>query len=133
MAVSPDGNHVYVAAGFDDAVTVFSRNKRTGALTFVETIKDGVGGVDGLEFAGSVVVSPDGSRVYVAGTDDNALAVFQRDPTTGVLSFLGALKDGKGGVDGLDVVTAVTLSPGGRNVYTAASSDHAIAVFGVSE
>ncbi|MCP3997470.1 MAG: hypothetical protein GY722_20785 [bacterium] len=29
VAISPDGNHVYVAAVFDSAVTVFSRNGGT--------------------------------------------------------------------------------------------------------
>ncbi len=46
--VSADGNSVYVTGNSDSALAVFSRNPTTGALTFVEMQKDGVGGVDGL-------------------------------------------------------------------------------------
>src|SRR5262249_37926604 len=74
VAVSPDGAHVYVTGALDDAVAVFSRNAGTGALTFVEVKKDGVGGVDGLKSASSVVVSPDGAHVYATGQDDDAVA-----------------------------------------------------------
>ena len=35
-----------------------------------------MGGVDGLDGAEWVTVSPDGSRFYAAGTGDNAVAVF---------------------------------------------------------
>ena len=58
VTVSPDGRHVYAAGQFDDAVVVFSRNSTTGALTFVEVQKDGVGGVDGLDGASSVTGQP---------------------------------------------------------------------------
>ena len=129
VAVSPDGNHVYVAALNDDAVTAFGRNATTGALTFVETLKDGVGGVDGLDAAFSVKVAPGGSHVYVAGTADDAVAVFSRNATTGALTFVQTLKDGVGGVDGLDDVRSVTVSPDGSHVYAAAFFDDAVAVF----
>src|SRR5262245_58540147 len=48
VAISPDGAHVYVASEDDSAVSVFARNAATGALTFVERQRDGVGGVDGI-------------------------------------------------------------------------------------
>jgi DNA-binding beta-propeller fold protein YncE len=76
VTVSPDGKHVYVPGFDDDAVAVFSRDATTGALTFVEFKQDGVGGVDGLNGAVFVAVSPDGKCVYVTGFNDNAVAVF---------------------------------------------------------
>ena len=36
----------------------------TGALTFVGVVRDGVAGVDGLNSATSVALSPDGANVY---------------------------------------------------------------------
>ena len=88
VTVSPDGSHVYAASSSDNAVAVFSRNSSTGALTYVEVKEDGVGGVDGLEGASSVTVSPDGGHVYAAGYDDNAVAVFSRNSSTGALLML---------------------------------------------
>jgi DNA-binding beta-propeller fold protein YncE len=71
---------------------VFTRNTTTGALTYSGVFKDGIGGVDGLNGAYCVTVSPDGKSVYVTGHDDNALAVFNRDFTgsrspTGTAAF----------------------------------------------
>jgi 6-phosphogluconolactonase (cycloisomerase 2 family) len=88
VAVSPDGNHVYVAGGLDDAVAVFRRHPATGMLMFLQVVRDGADGVDGLNGAEAIVVSPDGSNVYVGADIDNAVAVFHRDRVTGLLSFV---------------------------------------------
>jgi len=129
VAVSPDGRHVYVAGLYDDAVAAFSRNATTGRLTFVETKKDGVGGVEGLGGPRAVDVSPDGHYVYAAGYNDDAVAVFSRNATTGALAFAEMHQDGVSGVDGLDGPYSVAVSPGGSRVYVAGSLDSALAVF----
>ncbi len=127
VAVSPDGAHVYVTAIADRAVAAFSRSPSTGALTFVEALFDGVGGVDGLDTAEELAVSPDGAHVYVAGR--GGLAAFSRDPSTGALTFVEAQFDGIGGVDGLDRPNAVAVSPDGMHVYVTGLNDNAVAVF----
>ncbi|MDA1215525.1 MAG: beta-propeller fold lactonase family protein [Chloroflexi bacterium] len=129
VTVSPDGKHVYTAATNDNAVAVFSRNATTGALTFVEFKQDGVAGVDGLQQARSVIVSPDGKHVYASSSIDNAVAVFSRNATTGALSFVEVHKDGVLGVDGLANSRSVTISLDGKHVYASGVSDDAIAVF----
>jgi 6-phosphogluconolactonase (cycloisomerase 2 family) len=129
VAISPDGDHVYVTGADDDAVAVFSRDRASGALTFVEMQQDGVGGVDGLSGAWAVTVSPDGEHVYVAGSYDKAVAVFSRDRTSGALTFVEMQQDGVGGVDGLDGVRSVAVSPDGDHVYAASIYDDAVAVF----
>lgn len=129
VVVSPDGAHVYVAAATDDALAVFSRSAMTGLLTFVEFYRDGVEGVDGLENARSVAISSDGSDVYVASNGEDAIAVFNRDASTGALTFVEVQRDGQGGVDGLDGVSGVTVSPDDLDVYGAAVSDSAVPVF----
>ena len=132
VTVSPDGKHLYAAAHLDDAVTVFSRNSTTGALTFVEFHKDGVGGVDGLDFARSVTVSPDGSRLFAASSGDDAVTVFSRNSSTGALTFVEFHKDGVGGVDGLDGAFSTTVSPDGKHLYVAGQTDDSVAVFSVA-
>ncbi|MCQ3977303.1 MAG: hypothetical protein DPW09_28060 [Anaerolineae bacterium] len=129
VAVSPDGSHLYAASFSDETVAVFSRNATTGALTFVEAQKDGVGGVDGLGGARLVTVSPDGSHLYVASQGDRAVAVFSRNATTGALTFVEMQRDGVNGVDGLNGARSVTVSPDGSHLYAASSGDDAVAVF----
>jgi len=76
VAVSNDGAHVYVTGTTGNALAVFGRDPGTGRLNFIEAETQGVGGIDGLTAAVSVAVSPDGASVYVAGSQDNAVAVF---------------------------------------------------------
>ena len=129
VALSPDGRHLYAAAFVSSAVNVFARDPATGRLSFVGAQVDDVGGVDGLRSAHGAIVSPDGSHVYVAGYEDDAIAVFARDASTGALSFVEAQRDGVGGVDGLDAVPWVALSPDGAHLYAAGALDGAVAVF----
>lgn len=49
LAVSPDGEHLYVGSAFDRAVAAFRRDSTTGALMFIEAQFDGVAGVGGLD------------------------------------------------------------------------------------
>ena len=129
LALSPDGRFVYAAGKLDDSLAVFSRNGTSGRLTFVEVVKDGVGGVDGLDGVTSVTVSPDGKYVYAASVIDDAVAVFSRNATTGQLTFVETLKDGVNGVDGLNGATSVTMSADGNHVYLTGQIDDAVAVF----
>ena len=129
VTVSPDGKHLYAASIFDNAVAVFSRNSTTGALSFVEVQRDGVGGVDGLERARWVTISPDGKHLYAAGPSESAVAVFSRNSTTGALTFVEVQRDDVGGVDGLDSVGSVTVSSDGKHLYAAGTGERTVAVF----
>src|SRR5437870_2366533 len=131
VTVSPDGANLYVAGGYDDALVVFGRNPETGMLTYLQKLEDGVGGVNGLNGADAVAVSPDGTHVLVTGSVDDALAVFERDPATGTLTYVERLRDGIAGVDGLHKAQAVDVSPDGASVYAAGPADTAVAVFRV--
>jgi 6-phosphogluconolactonase (cycloisomerase 2 family) len=136
VAVSPDGAHVYVVSAGDllspsmrdDAIAAFARDPGSGALTFVEAEIDSQGGVDSLDGARGVALSPDGDHVYVASWSDDAVTVFARDSLTGALSVVEVERDGQGGVDGLDGAAAVAVSPDGGYVYVA-SQESAVAVF----
>lgn len=129
VAVSRDGRHVYATGSEDDAVAVFDRDRASGALGFVEIQRDGVGAADGLAGAAAVSLAPDGARLYAAGSDDDAVAVFDRDAATGSLTFVDSWSDGAGGVDGLDSASAVLASPDGLWVHAAGFLDDTVAVF----
>ena len=103
VTLSADGNHAYVTGAIvDDAVSWYERNASTGALSYGGMLKDGLDGVDGLDFACSVTLSSDGNHAYVTGGFDDAVSWYERNASTGALSYGGVLKDGVGGVDGLN-------------------------------
>jgi len=134
LALSPDGGHLYAACGTSDTVTAFRRDAATGVLTLLQVKKDGQEGVDGLNGAVSVVVSPDGKHVYAAGTADRGMAVFRRvadaqSADYGKLTWLQVLKDETQGVDGLAGVAALAVSPDGAHLYAASQFDAAVTAF----
>ena len=129
IAVSPDGAHLYVAGYTGDTVAVFSRDQGTGLLTFVSLLEDEVGGIDSLNGAQGIVLSADGSAVFVASYYDSTLTVFERDDADGSLTPTAVFRDGADGVDGLRYAREVVLSVDERNLYVTGGSDDAVAVF----
>jgi DNA-binding beta-propeller fold protein YncE len=100
VATSADGRSLYVASDAADGLAVLQRNTTTGVLTQATgtvgcVTQRGTGGqcIDGtaLEDPVSVAVTPDGKGAYVASNEDNAVAAFSRNTTTGVLTQLPAL------------------------------------------
>ena len=129
LTISRDGKSLYVTGYTDNSVVLFRRDVNTGLLQFVERHKDGSGGVDGLRYPLGLDVSPDGKNVYVAGSADDAVAVFARDNTTGKLTWRQKVEDGNGGVDGIADAADVAVSSDGEHVYVAGYGDEAIAAF----
>ena len=82
--------HVYLDTKL---VTVVGRARDA----MVEAIEDGQNGVDGLDGATSVAVSPGGSHLYTIGLSDDAVVGFARNATTGQLTFQQVIKDDAGG------------------------------------
>jgi DNA-binding beta-propeller fold protein YncE len=140
IAVSLDGNNVYVASRVSSAVVVFARNSATGALTPAGCIgNSGTGppsciGADGLAGAAAIAVSPDGHNVYVAAHDSGAVVVFARNPATGALTSAGCIGDTVNGppscnsADGLFGAAGIAVSPDGHNVYVASDLRRALVV-----
>lgn len=134
--VSPDGAYVYVSAYYNDMIGVFSRSAATGELAYVGAARNGEGGVVALEEPAGMVLSPGGEHLYVAASGGNAVVAFERDAATGLLTFLGASRDGDPGVGTLTAPYVLAISPDGAHVYASISADGtwggaaAIVIFG---
>ncbi len=145
IALSPNGKNVYVASSKSNAIAIFRRNPRTGGLGQLGGVQgciaakgaDGCATAVGLSGPNSVAVSPDGRNVYATSRGSNAIAVFRRDRSSGVLTQLPA---GAGCISGLPVPACtrgralvapdvVIVSPDGKNVYAGSFFGNAVAVF----
>jgi 6-phosphogluconolactonase (cycloisomerase 2 family) len=136
LSLSPDGEHLYAVGRTDRAVSIFSIDRTTGELTqvglrsdgFVET--DAIGDIAGyaMEHARAITVSPDGKHVYVTTESSvGRLLAFQRNATSGELTFVELLERGQqdaqgNTIEGLDGAMGIVVSPDGESVYVAGNA-----------
>lgn len=130
LSISSDGSTVYVTAttAKQERVSAYSRDTGTGLLTFLQSLRDGIGGVDSLAGPTATAVGAGDLQVYVTAAGDNAVTRFARN-LAGSLSAPLALVDNQGGVDGLAGASFLALSPDGKSLYTAAPTEDEIGVF----
>jgi DNA-binding beta-propeller fold protein YncE len=144
VAVSPDGRNVYATSLGSEAVTVFQRSPKTGALSqrldgsgCIATIPV-PGCISGRALVGPdvIVASPDGKNVYVGSFFGNAVAVFNRDASTGTLmqpSGSGgclAATASSGCATGLalESLEGMAISGDGKSLYLGAAVSEAVVV-----
>jgi DNA-binding beta-propeller fold protein YncE len=145
LAVSNDGNTVYVAAPLSGAVDVFARDPATGALT---QATNGTGCLSSIPQSGcgtarvtravdAVVVSPDDHNVYFGGGISASIPIFTRASGTGQLTqpagTSGCVQNvlANGCALGRPLVDpeGVSISPDGANVYATMYLSSALDVF----
>ena len=140
LAVSPDGRNVYLivasSAQYSNALLVFLRDARTGALTptggqggcisaaFHDDCQTQAG-FNGSSWEFSIAISPNGKNLYVGSGD--GVASFNR-AMDGRLKALAGADSCRSASDwtkfcvpenGTQPYTDITVSPDGRNVYFA--------------
>jgi 6-phosphogluconolactonase (cycloisomerase 2 family) len=151
LTLTRDGRTLFAAAYYSEAVSVFERNPRTGALRqlgcLVNVYTDdeeppsyGCAPALALESPTAVAVSRDGGDVYVAV--ESGLTVFSRDRVTGGLAPAGCLvardywdddlRQRCGEAQALGGSSGVALGPDGAHVYLTSWDTGGIAVFGRS-
>jgi DNA-binding beta-propeller fold protein YncE len=125
ISLSSDGLNLYAAAGpiLASRVVGFARDPETGALAYIQSLADGGGpNLSNLDRPQDILVSGDGTTVYVTSFENRAITVLARDPATGLLAALQVIIDNQNGVDGLEGLQEVAESPDGAFVYAASAS-----------
>ena len=139
LLVSPDGKNVYVGAGRASTgiVFAFDRNRKTGALTRqsgADACFESSTGADScrldVALGGGLygaAISPDGRSVYFSNEYGNGgLSIFRRNPRSGALTRRRGkaacitTTGSKGACQKLAALgglSAIRVSPDGRNVY----------------
>ena len=133
LEASPDGVHLYGATGDPyPALRVYERDASTGQLTWLETYRDGEGGISGLGRPLDSLVSPDGATVHVAsevGTD-MLLVTFERNGVSGALTQVDTQLPGVGGVPAsFQASGLLSMSADSKHLYVSSSSASSLYVF----
>ena len=156
--VSPDGKNVYALTS--TGVVSFDRNAQTGAVSFAgcingrTTTADPCSGIPGATVGGensgldnptAIAASDDGKNLYVTTSFDSSIVTFNRNTSTGALSFVEchsgeiatACTNPRGGItrtvngmgSGLSDPFGVAVRPGSEEVWTTAALDDALGKF----
>ncbi len=142
VAVSPDGRNVYATARASSAVTVFRRNRSTGALRQLPggcisaLMLPGCTPGRALQGPDVVTVSPDGANVYVGAFFGNAVATFDRAGSNGALTqpadasgcITAAATSGCATGLALNAPEGMAISGDGTSVYVATALSNAVLV-----
>jgi len=138
VAVSPDGDSVYVASLAGDSISHFTR-AANGTLSYQGCFSDFVTGCavpadPALDGAAGVAVSPAGDSVYVASRDDDSISHFTA-AANGDLAYQGCFADtAAAGCSvpadpALNGAIGVAVSPGSNSVYVTSLTDDSISHF----
>jgi 6-phosphogluconolactonase (cycloisomerase 2 family) len=127
------GTFLYVGNTGNGSVSVYQQNL-DGTLTFVQTVQNNVGGVSGLGNPGEMAagtIAGGNTMLYVTGQTQNAIVGFNVNPGTGALTYVGTVRQGVGGINGLAGIHGITLTSDGKYVVATGSSTNTAVVFGV--
>lgn len=119
IEVSGDSQFVYVA-GDEDKIGIYSRTESDDHTL--------VGGdpVD-VSKPTMLALSPDSKNLYVAREAANAISVFSRDPSTGLLTYVDEVRNGMDGVRGLLGVASLEVTD--EYVFAVGSEDDSLIAF----
>src|SRR5215213_1880635 len=142
IAISPDGRSVYATSRAGNSIDAFARNPKSGALRQLPPPLAGCisgaplpGCATGLALLAPdvVVVSPDGSNVYVGSFFGNSVAAFTRNPSNGALAQLSGsaaciAEETAGCATGIALksVEGLAISGDGATVYAATALSNAV-------
>jgi DNA-binding beta-propeller fold protein YncE len=137
LAISPNGAQLYAVTEDSDSIVVFNRGAG-GALTpagcFALTNAAGCTATAGMDSPAGIAISADGTSVYVASQNSDAIVRFNRAAggaltPAGCVMDTGAAAGCSASTEGLNGVSQLVVAPNGTSVHAVASADGAVTSF----
>ncbi|WP_323635509.1 beta-propeller fold lactonase family protein [Pectobacterium polaris] len=118
IVISPDNRFVYVSSNSQGTVSIFSRDTDSGALTYAGTLNlYSAGHIPANALAlRELVMSEDGSALYVAAFGSKSLLVLSRDSDSGALTYRNSVELS------VNTVNHLAVSADGKNIYAGVST-----------
>jgi 6-phosphogluconolactonase (cycloisomerase 2 family) len=116
MFLSADDRYLYLT-GMQD-ISVFSRDSVTGHLSFLQVIQEGKNDFSGFDNISAHLAND--TILYVVSKYNNKLFLFNRNPSSGLLTLKKTVANEDGKIRGLSQVIDVAVPNDGKNLYTLA-------------
>lgn len=136
VAVDHLGKYVYAVLGIEDAITAFSINQSTGALTDLPgspyAEKYFCVFQDVCNYSWTMSIDPNDRFIYVSDSESNDFSIFSLNQNTGVPSYAGATASGLG----ISVPFTLEVDPSGSFIYSLGgtnSSGNAVIGFSINQ
>lgn len=79
IVFSKSGSEIIALSKYNNSFIVFKRDKETGELTYIKTVKNGDGIIKGLSESNDILISKNGKHIYtLAYGGTNSIALFTR-------------------------------------------------------
>ena len=88
LAFSPSGKFVYLTEELSSKISVFKRNKKTGALELIQHVSSLPGDFNGINALADIHVHPSGKFLYASNRGHNSIVIFAVDKK-GMLQYIG--------------------------------------------
>lgn len=130
MRISPDGKFVYLSSWNTDSVSVFSRDAETGGLTHSSDVFNSQLSTAAMDGPHAISISADGKYLYVAAVNSDAVASFERNATSGGLTFSQSITSAADDDWNMNGPISIGTSPDGEHVYVGSGSGtHSLITF----
>lgn len=148
LAISADGQHVYVADSGNDQVALYHVTSNDSLSAYTAYPSSALAVTRQFTDPWQVMISPDGANVYVTGYSADAIAVYARDNDTGALTHMETIHDGSSygctyflapnapslgptckSLTGMNGAYGMTISPDGRHLYMTSILSDSVMVF----
>lgn len=125
LVFGPAGRMVYAINELNSTVSVLSFDAENGTLEAVQTIGTLPDDAEGTNYPADIHLHPSGRFLYGSNRGHDSIAVYRRDPSTGLLTWVDSVSTG--GAWPRNFV----LSPDGRFLFVANQNGHSIVGFSI--